>query len=99
MRDFHVEKHGFVFTPAQPFSGSLRLHEYRVLIQPTESEIIRNFPFTLSSCLPGSWRLDREGYGIGLTTQGPKLKSGRRSAKRRLVSVDVAWPHDPWKTI
>ncbi len=91
------EEEGFAFSPRCAFSGCLRLGEYRVPLEATESEVIRNCPIRLTSCVRGSWRTERDGFGLGITTKGPKLKSGRRSARRRVVSIDVSWPHDPWR--
>jgi hypothetical protein len=33
-----------------------------------------------------------------MVSKGAKLRSGRRSKRRRVVSIDLSWPHDPWQS-
>jgi hypothetical protein len=93
-----AEEEGYTFSPLQSFSGCLRLGGYRMPLEAIESEVVRNCPIPFESFLSGRWRTRGGRFGIGMDTKGAKLRSGRRSSRRRVVSVDVSWPHDPWKT-
>ena len=40
--------------------------------------------------------VERNGFSLRLTSTGYRLKNGGRTKCRRLVSMDLTWPHDPW---
>jgi hypothetical protein len=91
---FWPAQEGYPFTPAIGFSGSLRLANYEVPHEVSEREFLANCHLPFKRHLAGIWTLDGR-IPIGLHTTGSRLKSGRRSTARRLVSVDISWPHDP----
>jgi hypothetical protein len=91
---FWPEGEEFPFTPALAFSGSLRLGEYEIPAGVSETQLLTECGLPFRSMLPGVWDLPGT-ISIGLDTKGAKPKSGRRSSAKRLVSVNVGWPHDP----
>src|SRR5262249_17723166 len=94
---FWPEEEGYSFTPRQAFAGHLKLQEYLVPAGASESQFIRECPIRFEAYRPGGWRAGGERLAFGMYSKGAKLRSGRRSARRRVVSIDVAWPHDPWR--
>ncbi len=84
------------FRPNMPFSGCLQLGGYRMPNEAFEIEVLRECPIPFERFLSGIWRARSDRFAIGMETKGARLRSGRRSSKRRVVSVDVSWPHDPW---
>ncbi len=93
---FWPEEEGYRFTPAQPFSGRLLLGGYEVLPGASESDLISRSRLPFRSVLAGHWLASRDGFSVGIAAKGPRTASGRRSARRRVVGIDLAWPHDPW---
>jgi hypothetical protein len=91
---FWPEEQGYAFTPADSFSGRLQLADYDVPRDVSEREVLAKCRLPFKRHLPGIWALEGR-ISITLDTRGAKLKSGRRSASRRLVSVNIGWPHDP----
>ena len=86
-----AEEEGYEFSPCRSFSGCLRLGGYRIPIEAGESEVIRDCPIPFQKVLSGSWRAKGERFEVGMDTMGAKMKSGRRSSRRRVVSIDVSW--------
>jgi hypothetical protein len=94
---FWPEEEGYAFSPRRAFSGHLKLQDYLVPVGPSESQFIRECPIPFEEYLSGHWRTGGERFAVGMVSKGPRLRSGRRSARRRVVSIDVSWPHDPWR--
>jgi hypothetical protein len=94
---FWPEEEGFAFTPRRAFSGHLRLYDYLVPVESSESQLIRKCSIPFEESLSGHWRAESERFSVGVVSKGAKLRSGRRSTSRRVVSIDVSWPHDPWR--
>jgi len=90
------EEEGYAFTPRRPFSGHLTLLGYLVPAEASESQFVRECPIPFEEYLSGRWRSAGEWSSIGMDSKGAKLRSGRRGARRRVVSIDLTWPHDPW---
>jgi hypothetical protein len=63
----------------------------------SESQLIRECPILLEEYLSGRWRAESGRFKVGMASKGAKLRSRRRSKSRRVVSIDVSWPHDPWR--
>jgi hypothetical protein len=96
---FCREEHNYAFAPHRAFSGHLELHGYVVPAASSESEFVRDCPILFRDRRLGRWQAACGPYRIGMESNGPKLRSGRRSRKRRVVSIDVSWPHDPWRKV
>ena len=94
---FVPAEHRYTFCPSQSFAGRLLLGGYEVRPGASESDVIRGTAIPFRRSLAGQWRTGGDGFGVGLSAVGAKIPSGRRSKNRRVVSVDVAWPHDPWQ--
>jgi hypothetical protein len=94
---FWPEEESYAFTPRRAFSGHLKLHDYLVPVAASESQFIRACPIPFEEYLSGHWRAGSERFAVGMVSKGDKLRSGRRGARRRIVSIDVSWPHDPWR--
>ena len=94
---FWPEEEGYAFTPRRAFSGHLKLLSYLVPAEASESQFMRECPIQFEEYLSGHWRAGREPFAVGMVSKGTKLRSGRRSTRRRVVSIDVSWPHDPWR--
>lgn len=88
------EEEGFAFTPAAAFSGSLQVADYEIPVQVSERELFARCDLPIERVLGGHWAVDGTIF-IDFETKGAKLKSGRRSAARRLVRVSIGWAHDP----
>ena len=94
---FWPEEERYAFTPRRAFSGHLKLHDYLVPVGASESQLIHESPIPFQEYLSGHWRAGSERIAVGMVSKGAKLRSGRRSMRRRVVSIDVSWPHDPWR--
>ena len=94
---FWPEEQCHRFAPRRAFSGHLQLRDYLVPAGASESEFVRDCPMPFDRWLAGSWRAGTDRFRVGMNSKGAKLKSGRRSQRRRVVSIDVSWPHDPWR--
>jgi hypothetical protein len=94
---FWPEEEGYAFTPRRAFSGKLKLHDYLVPAGASESQFIRKAPIPFEEYLSGHWRAESGRFSVGMAAKGAKLRSGSRSRRRRVVSIDVSWPHDPWR--
>ena len=90
------EEEGYAFTPRRAFPGHLTLLGYLVPSGVAASQFVRECPIPLEEYLSGRWRSMDERFAIGMDSKGAKLRSGRRSARRRVVSIDLSWLHDPW---
>ncbi len=93
---FWPEEEGFEFTPAHPFPGRLLLGDYEVPPAALESELISRSRLPFRPVLAGHSRARSERFSAGISAKGARTASGGRSARRRVVGIDVAWPHDPW---
>lgn len=93
---FWPEEERYAFTPRRAFSGHLKLRDYLVPTGASESELIRECPIPFDEYLSGQWRAESGRFSVGMVSKGAKLRSGHRSKRRRVVSIDVSWPHDPW---
>jgi hypothetical protein len=87
---------------ARPFAGELWLGGVRLTPGATES-LLRSVALPFTSRLPGCWRAEvasTEGPGIPVHVQtlGRRLRSGRRSKRREILTVDVSLAGDPWDT-
>jgi hypothetical protein len=91
---FWPEAEGFPFTPAVAFSGKLQLGDYELPSGVFEKQVLTECGLPFREMLSGIWDLPGM-IPMGLDTKGAKLKSGRRSSAKRLVSVSIGWPHDP----
>jgi hypothetical protein len=91
---FWPEAEGYPFTPAQAFWGKLLLGDYEIPEAVPEKQLVAGCGLPFREMLPGIWYLPGT-IPISLDTKGAKLKSGRRSSAKRLVSVSVGWPHGP----
>jgi hypothetical protein len=96
---FWPEEEGYAFTSRRAFSGHLKLQDYLVPVGASESQVIRECPFPFEEHLSGNWQARGERIAVGVISKGAKLRSGRRSTRRRVVSIDVSWPHDPWRKV
>lgn len=94
---FWPEEEGYRFSPSRPFSGRLLLNRYEVPAVLSESDAIRNSALPFHRHLAGIWRAAIGGITVGVLARGARLASGRRSENCRVVSIDVSWPHDPWR--
>jgi hypothetical protein len=83
------------YAPERDFSGDLRLGSYEIPLTVSEKVLIAECGLPFVEDLGGYWHLKRK-VSLLLITRGDKLKSGRQSAVRRLLSVEIGWPHDPW---
>ncbi len=92
---FWPEVQRFRFSPSSPFAGHLTVALYRFPIEATEAEVIRHCLIPWKGFVRGDWQAKLGKIHVSLNAEGKRLKSGRRSARRRVVSVDVSWPHDP----
>jgi hypothetical protein len=79
--------------------GHLELQGYLVPAGASESQLIRECPISFEESLSGHWRAESGRYSVGMVSKGAKMRSGRRSKRRRVVSIDVSWPHDPWRKV
>ena len=86
----------YAFTPRRAFSGHLKLRDYLVPAGASETQFIRECPIPFEEYLSGHWRAESGRCSVGMVSKGAKLRSGRRSKRRRVVTIDVSWPHDPW---
>lgn len=91
------EEHRYSFCPSLAFAERLRLCGYEVPPVASESDVIRGSGIPFRQYLAGQWGTGGDGFGVGVSAVGARMPSGRRSRKRRVVSIDVAWPHDPWQ--
>ena len=91
------EEECYDFTPHQAFSGHLKLRDYFVPAGASESQFIRECPIPFEEYLSAHWRAESGRCLVGMVSKGAKLRSGRRSKRRRVVTIDVSWPHDPWR--
>ncbi len=91
---FWPEEEGFPFTPAKAFAGKLILGQYEIPKAVSEKQIVTECGLPFREMLAGIWDLPGT-IPIGFDTKGARLKSGRRSEAKRLVSVNIGWPHDP----
>jgi hypothetical protein len=91
------EEGRYVFTPRRAFSGTLELHDDLVPAGASESQFIRESPIPFEEYLSGHWRAEGGRFSVGMAVTGAKLRSNGRSRRRRVVSIDVSWPHDPWQ--
>ena len=96
---FLPEEERYAFTPRRAFSGHLKLRDYFVPAGASESQFIRECPIPFEEYLSGHWRAESGRCSVGMVSKGAKLSSGRRSRRRRVVRIDVSWPHDPWRKV
>jgi hypothetical protein len=94
---FWPEEECYVFTPRRAFSGHLKLRDYLVPTGPSESQVIHDCPIPFEEWISGHWRAESGRFSVGMLAKGARLRSGRRSKRRSVVSIDVSWPHDPWR--
>jgi hypothetical protein len=94
---FWPEEEHYAFTPRRAFSGHLKLDDYLVTGGASESQLIRGCPIPFEEYLSGQWRAKSGRFSVGMVVKGAELRSGGRSKKRSAVSIDVPWPHDPWR--
>ena len=94
---FWPEEERYAFTPRRAFSGHLKLRDYFVPAGASESQFIRECPIPFEEYLSGHWRAESGRCSVGMVSKGAKLRSGRSSKRRRVVTIDVSWPHDPWR--
>ena len=94
---FWPEEERYAFTPRRAFSGHLKLRDYFVPAGASESQFIREYPIPFEEYLSGHWRAESGRCSVGMVSKGAKLRSGRSSKRRRVVTIDVSWPHDPWR--
>ena len=82
------------------FTG--RLHLGGVELSPGALERdLGSSSLTFTSWLSGRWfaHVSAESgrrVSIAVRTQGPRLKSGRRSKKRVILDISLGFDHDPW---
>ena len=92
---FWPEEQHFKYTPTQSFAGRLILAGYDVPACVSERELTEKTRLHWNNQLKGTWSVTSGEFSIGFDTIGERLKSGRRSDRRRVVSIDASWPHDP----
>lgn len=78
-------------------NGQLRLGGIEMNPGITELDLQdTKIPFV--SELRGTWHFESDELWIGFDSKGEKGPTGRRSKRRRIVSVSVCLKHDPWDT-
>ncbi|MBI1190674.1 MAG: hypothetical protein GC200_08365 [Tepidisphaera sp.] len=87
-----------VDTPASTFAGELWLDGVEMPRGATEKEFLAASPWPFERVIGGIWRLEFGGFSVIANMVGPRLRSGRRSARRVVGVVEISWPHDPWES-
>jgi len=90
-----VDERRYGFTPASPFAGDLLLDGVRMPLRATESEFLEAAPWKFKHFVAGDWHCNFDGFSVGLSAVGAKLRSGNRSKRRVIVDIHISWPHDP----
>lgn len=85
------------FATERDFTGDLRVGHIDVKPGMMESDM-RGTTIPFVSQLTGSWSFKSDDLWVGIDTKGEKRSTGRRSKRRRIVSVSVCLKHDPWDT-
>ncbi len=83
------------FRPKAEIEGELRVGD--IVLTPGIAEFDMgesNLPFV--SQLRGSWQFKTDDMWVGFDSKGERNSTGRRSKRRRVVSVAVCLKHDPW---
>ena len=85
-----------------PYTGDFQLNQLQVSEGTLESELPQS-GLHFTSRLGGSWNvkvptnIDREReISVWVRTVGLRLKSGRRSKRKRIVKISLCLQHDPW---
>lgn len=91
-----------VHPPREPFSGTL-LQAGASLTAGSPERALANSLLTFKAQLPGTWFTTVGQSGstpitIAVATEGPKLRSGRRSRSKIITSVSFCLTNDPWDT-
>jgi hypothetical protein len=93
-----VGERPFEFPPNTPFRGRLRFNGTEMPLRATEAEFLEAMPRNLTRSIQefaGHSYCEFDGFSIFFDARGPRLRSGRRSKRRLVVSVSISWPHDP----
>lgn len=91
----HATKHAF---RSQMNVGGL------LIVVGTLERQLADTDLTFTSRLPGMWfttipsSVHGQTITVAVSTEGPKLKSGRRSKSKVIKSVSLCLPHDSWDT-
>jgi hypothetical protein len=93
---FRPEEIGIPIVLRKPFEGLLRLGRFEVSSNSELRVLLNECGITFEASLKGVLISRRDDYSVILQCKGARLRSGRRSTKVRLVSIDIGWPHDPW---
>lgn len=93
-----------MFPTSEPFLGTLDIGGIIVNSGDAESAL-KDSSLQFTGTLPGTWfasvqskEHDGDRISIAVQTLGHKLRSGRRSKRREIVSVQLGLNHDPWDT-
>lgn len=85
------------------FHGEMTVGGLGVVVGTLEREL-SNAGLKFTARLPGTWytripsSVEGKAITVTVSTLGPRLKSGRRSKTKVIVSVSLCLPHDPWNT-
>ena len=94
---FQDDPLGVRFAPHSFFSGTLRLGGRPVTPQADLKELVHGCGIKFEPSIMGWLVAERGDFSAILTLAGAKLPSGRRSSRLQLVSLELSWPHDPWR--
>ena len=85
------------------FHGEMNVGGLQIVIGTLERDL-SDADLSFAAQLPGTWfttipsSFEGQIITVAVSTQGAKLKSGRRSKTKVITSVSLCLPHDPWDT-
>lgn len=87
----------FRFVPEQAFSGTLSVDGSDLRLGGNVRDFFASSPVEFGDGWGGSWSFRVGGFCVFLSSQGHRLRSGRRSKVRHVATVSLSWPHDSWQ--
>lgn len=93
---FHTHDPEFRFTPISEFAGQLIIDGVEMPLGINIREFLVASPCVFDGGFGGSWHFKFDGFSVFVSSRGQLLKSKRRSKVRKVTSVSLSWPHDPW---
>jgi hypothetical protein len=98
-----LNEHHYTYQMQHAFHGEMNVGGLHIVIGTLERQL-SDADLEFTAQLPGTWfttipsSVDGQTITVAVSTQGPKLKSGRSSKTKVITCVSLCLPHDPWDT-